>query len=154
MFLGLPDPHPIRWSEVWMRGSRSASGSVPKCHGSATLLPNAADFLVLMVFLLLQTSLLLLPSKMFLLSLLLSILLSRVLLLHYWLPADSPAVACVPDFANPAVANAPSIAGGPAVAGFPVTTDFPTVSGILATALVHVPVLQGNLCTRDNQFLL
>jgi hypothetical protein len=38
----------------------------------------------------------------------------------FWLLADSSAVACVPDFAKPAVANAPAIAGGPAVAGFPI----------------------------------
>ncbi len=41
-------------------------------------------------------------------------------MLHSWLLEDSSAVACVPDFANPAVANAPAIAGGPAVAGFSV----------------------------------
>jgi hypothetical protein len=28
----------IHWSETWIRGSRSGSGSTPKCHGSATLL--------------------------------------------------------------------------------------------------------------------
>jgi hypothetical protein len=41
MFLGLPDPHPdplVRGIRI--RGSASASASVPKCHGSATLLPN------------------------------------------------------------------------------------------------------------------
>ncbi len=27
----------IHWSEAWIRGSRSGSGSTPKCHGSATL---------------------------------------------------------------------------------------------------------------------
>jgi hypothetical protein len=28
----------IHWSETWIRGSRSGSGSTPKCHESATLL--------------------------------------------------------------------------------------------------------------------
>jgi hypothetical protein len=29
--------------EVWIRGSRSGSGSTPKCHGSATLAENFKD---------------------------------------------------------------------------------------------------------------
>ncbi len=32
-----PDTDPQPWSEAWIRGSRSGSGSTPKCHGSATL---------------------------------------------------------------------------------------------------------------------
>ncbi len=35
-------------SEAWIRGSASASGSTPKCHGSATLIGNVV--FVLSVF--------------------------------------------------------------------------------------------------------
>ncbi len=42
-----------------------------------------------------------------------STLLLQMLLLHCWLLAASSAVACVPDFANPAVANVPDGAGFP-----------------------------------------
>jgi len=39
ILLGLSDPHPDQLvrSEVWIRGSGSASGSVPKCYESGTL---------------------------------------------------------------------------------------------------------------------
>jgi hypothetical protein len=37
MFLGLTDPHPDPLVKGWIRGSVSTSGSVPKCHGSASL---------------------------------------------------------------------------------------------------------------------
>jgi hypothetical protein len=39
VFLGLPDPHPAPLVRgIWIRGSWFASISVPKCHGSATLI--------------------------------------------------------------------------------------------------------------------
>ncbi len=40
----------IRQSEVRIRGSRSASGFLPKCHGSGTLVQTRNDALVCYVF--------------------------------------------------------------------------------------------------------
>jgi hypothetical protein len=39
MFLSFPDPD-LLFRSVRMQGSETASGSVPKCHGSSTLIKN------------------------------------------------------------------------------------------------------------------